>query len=139
MTRTAIRSDLSKNKVATLSYSVRGPFQIIRKTGLGSYFVWKLNKPDSTEIKFIVRDLHPLPPSLKPRIPIDSTNIRYLNHTHAPLVNPLKRSLHIKLYNKKWFSKPVPTKDSYFTYTHDTLKFPETIYIIFSFCVRTSR
>ena len=39
MARTAIQSDLSKNKVAKLSYSVRGPFQIIRKTGLGSYFV----------------------------------------------------------------------------------------------------
>ena len=39
MTRTAIQSDLSKHKVAKLSYSVRSPFQIIRNTGFGSYFV----------------------------------------------------------------------------------------------------
>ena len=33
MDRTAIQSDLSKIKVAKLSYSVRGPYQILRNTG----------------------------------------------------------------------------------------------------------
>ena len=101
MDRTAIQSDLFKNKVAKLSYSVRGPFQIIRKVGLGSYFVRKLNKADSPELKFIARDLYPFPLSLKPCEPIDSTDTRYLNQNHAPLVNPLKNSLHIELYNEK--------------------------------------
>ena len=110
MARTAIQSDLIKNNVAKLSYSVRGPFQIIRKTGLGSYFVRKLNKLDSPELNFMARDLYSLPSSLRPCEQVDSTDTRYLNQTHAPLVNPLKRSLHIELYNEKWFSKPVPTK-----------------------------
>ena len=104
MARTAIQSDLTKNKVARLMYSVRGSFQIIRKTGLGSYFVRKLNKPDSPELKFMAPDLYPLPPSLKPCEPVDSTDTRYLNQTHAPLVNPLKKFLHVERYNEKWFS-----------------------------------
>ena len=91
MARTAIQSDLSKHKVAKLSYSVRGPYQILRNKGLGSYFVRKLNKPDSPELKSMAHDLYTLPPSLKPRKPIDSTDTRYLNHIHASLVNSLKK------------------------------------------------
>ena len=90
MARTAIQSDLFKNKVAKLTYFVRGTYQILHNTGLGSYFVRKNNKPDSPELKFMARDLYFLPP----REPIDSTNIRYLNHTHDPLVNPLNFFAH---------------------------------------------
>ena len=36
MARTAIQSDLSKNNVGKLSYSVRGPYQILRNIELGS-------------------------------------------------------------------------------------------------------
>ena len=79
MTRIAIQSDLFKNKVAKLSYSVQGPFQIIVNTRLGSYFVRKLNKPNSPELKFMAHDLYCLPLSLKPCQPIDSTDVRYLN------------------------------------------------------------
>ena len=91
MARTVLQIDLSKNKVAKLSYSVRGTYQILRNTGLGIYFVRKLNKPDSPELKFMAHDLYPLPPSLKPCKPIDSTDARYLNQNHTPLVNPLKK------------------------------------------------
>ena len=125
MARTAIQSDLFKNKVAKLSYSVRGPYQILRNTGLGSYFVRKLNTPDSPELKFMDHDLYSLPPSLKPCEPIDSTDTRYLNQTHAPLVNPLKKALYIKLCNEKWFNKPVPTRYSCFLYDYGTLQFPD--------------
>ena len=72
--RTAIQSDLFNNKVAKLSYSVRGPYQILRNTGLGSYFVRKLNKPDRPELNSMAHDLYPLLPSLKPCKPIDSTD-----------------------------------------------------------------
>lgn len=75
---TAIQNNLSKNKIAKLSYFIRGPYQILRDTGLVSYFVRKLNIPDSPELKFIVHGLYPLPPSLKPCGPIDSTDTRYL-------------------------------------------------------------
>ena len=57
MARTAIQSDIFKHKVTMLSYSVRSPFQMIRNTGLGNYFVRKLNKPDSPELKFMAYDL----------------------------------------------------------------------------------
>ena len=119
MARTAIHSDLSKNKVAKLSYSVRGSYQILR------YFVRKLNKYDSPDLKFMAHILYPLPPSLIPCDPIDSTDTRYLNQTYAPLVNPLKKALHIEMYNEKWFNKPVPTTIFSFTYNHDTLKFSD--------------
>ena len=99
--RTAIQSDLSKNKAAKLSYSVRGPCQFLHNTVLGTYFVRKLNKPDSPELKFMDHYLYPLSPSFKPRDPIDSTDTRYLNQHHTPLVNPLKKALHLALYNEK--------------------------------------
>ena len=91
MARTAIQSELSKNKVSKLSYSVRGPYQILRNTGLGSYFVRKFNKTDSPELKFMAHDLYPLLLSLKPCEPIDSTDARYLNKHYDPLGNPLKK------------------------------------------------
>ena len=59
MARTATQSNLSKNKVAKSSYSVRGPYQILRNTGLGKYFVRKLNKLDNSELKFMDHDLIP--------------------------------------------------------------------------------
>ena len=114
-------------------------FQIILNTGLSSYFVRKLNKPDSSELKCMAYDLYLLPPSLKSCEPINSTDTRYLNQTHDFLVNSLKKALYTELYNEKWFSKPVPTKYSSFTYNHNTLKFPEKISTTISFCVRTSR
>ena len=49
--------NLPKHKVAMLSYSVRGPFQIIRNTCFSSYFVRKLNKSDSPELTFIAYDV----------------------------------------------------------------------------------
>ena len=118
----AIQSNLSKHKVVKVSYSARDPYQIIRHTGFVSYYVQKLQKPDSPELKFMAYALYPLPPSLKPYDPIDTTDTRYLNHTHLPLANPLKKALHIELYNEKWFTKPIPTSAPPITYNHDTLK-----------------
>ena len=42
MGRTFIQSDKKKEKVAKLSYAVRGPYQAIRATSHGSYFEMKL-------------------------------------------------------------------------------------------------
>ena len=92
MAQTAIQSNLAKNKVAKLRYSVRGPYQIVRHTGLESYYVRKLNKPDNPELKFMVYDLYHLPPSLKPCEHVDTTDSRYLNQQNSSLVNPLKRN-----------------------------------------------
>ena len=39
MTRTTIQSDVSKNKVAKLSYQVRGPYRIVKCTRRGSNLI----------------------------------------------------------------------------------------------------
>ena len=75
----AIQISLSKNIVAKLSYSFRDPYQISGEIGFGSHFVRKLNKPDSSELKFVNYDLYSLPPSLKPYTPVDSADTCYLN------------------------------------------------------------
>ena len=75
MARIVVQSDVSTSKVAKLSYQVRGPFRIVIYTG-GSYFVPKLYKPVSPTLMFTAADLYPLPPSLKPCEPVDSSNTR---------------------------------------------------------------
>ena len=71
--RILIQSDKNKEKATKLCY--------------GSYFVKKLHKPNSPELNFIAYDVYLLSPSLKPCEPIDTTDIRYLNQSHAPLTN----------------------------------------------------
>ena len=100
MARTTVHSDASSNKVAILSYQVRGPFRIVTCTGQGSYLVRKLYKPDSPKLKFMSIDLYPLPPSLKPCEPVDSSDTRYLNQSYYPIVNLLRKALNIELYNE---------------------------------------
>ena len=58
-------------------------------------------------------DLYPLSPSLKPYEPADSTYARYLNQSHAPLINLLKKALYSELCNYKWFDKPLKTSISH--------------------------
>ena len=71
-------------------------------------------------------DLYILPPSLKPCEPVDGSDTRYLNQTHAPIVNPLHKPLSIELYNEKWFSHPPNTSSPPFSHDHATLSFPPT-------------
>ena len=66
-------------------------------------------------------DLYPLPPSLKPCEPVDTINIRYLNQSHTPITNLLKKDLHIELYNEQWFDTPLHTSIPPFCYHHRTL------------------
>ena len=82
----------------------------------------ELHIPDSPETKFMVYDLYFLPPSLKYFEPVDTTHTRYLNQTHTLITKPLKKALYIKLYNDKWFDKPLKTSIVPFIYKHRTLK-----------------
>ena len=125
MVRIAIQSYLSKNEFATSSYSIQVSFQIIRNTGFGRYFVRKFNKHSIANLKLMAYDLYPLLPFLKLFEPIDSTDIRYLNQTHAYLVNSPKKVLDIELYNDKWFNKPLQISTPQMVYDHDALKFPD--------------
>ena len=123
MARTAVQSDASTNKVARLSYQVRGPFRIVKCIGYGSYLVRKLYKSNSPELKFMTTDLYSLPPSLKPCEPVDSFNIRYLNISYCPIVNPLIKPLNIELYNDTWFDTPPWISQTLFDYNHLNLAF----------------
>ena len=125
MVRTTVQSDASTNKVAKLSYQVQGKFRIVKCTGHGSYLVRKSYKPDSPELKFMATDLYPLPPSLKPCEPVDSSDIRYLNYSHSFIVNPLGTSLNMELYDDTWFDKPPRTSQPFFDDNHPTLAFPD--------------
>ena len=57
-----------------------------------------------------------LPPALFPSHPLDTIDQRYLDSTHAPIVNPLKKSMKIELYNDKWLSV-----SNMSTLTHSTI------------------
>ena len=70
-------------------------------------------------------DLNPLLPFLKPCKHIDTTDTHYLKQTHTPLVNPLRYVLHIKVYNEKWFNKPLSTCNPPFNYKNVTLQIPD--------------
>ena len=124
MVRTAFQSDIFKSIVAKLSYCVRSSYQIIYSTDCGSYFVRKINKPDSTELKFMAYYLYTLLLFLKSCEHVDTTNIHYLKQTYIPLVNIFKRALHVKLYDENCFNKKIQTSAASISYKQDTLQFP---------------
>ena len=70
-------------------------------------------------------DLYPLPPSLKPCEPIDSSDTRYLNQSYSPIVNPLRKALNIEIYNETWFDKPPRTSKPLSEYDHTAFAFFE--------------
>ena len=57
----------------------------------------ELNKTDSSELKFMAYDLHPLFQSLKPWEHVDRIDTRYLNQVYAQLLNSLKTHLILSL------------------------------------------
>ena len=128
-----IQSGKTNDKVAKLCYAGRGRFKIIRGTSRGGYIVRKLNKPDSPEFNFTSEDFYILLLSLKHCKPVDGSNTRYLNQFHTPIVNSLKTSLNIELYNEKWFRTPPKTLSPPFKHDYATLSFPlDTITPFFS-------
>ena len=48
-----------------------------------------------------------------------------MNHSHHPILNPLRKHLNIELYNDTWFDKPTRTYQPLFDYNHPTLAFPD--------------
>ena len=98
MARKFIQSDNKKGKVSKLCYTIKSPYQILRNTCHGNYFVKKLYKPDSPdspELYFMANDLYPLSPSLKHCEPVDTTDKLYLNQSYASFTISLKKSLYI--------------------------------------------
>ena len=108
MMKTAIQIYISTNKVAKLSYQVRGSFLIVKCTGRGSYIVRNLYKPDSPEFKFIAIYLyHYLLLENRANLLIVLIII-FLNY------KSVEKSLNIEIYNEIWFDKPPWTSQPLF-------------------------
>ena len=123
MARWEVQSNKSANKVGKLCYQVRGPFTIVKPTGTGGYIVTKFGKPDGPQLKYMAEELYALPPTLLPCDPVDGSDIRYLNHSHPSVPNPLKDVLDIVSYDTMNFSSPHLTVPPKFDYDRDTLQF----------------
>ena len=109
MVRVAVQSQSGRNKVAKLTYWLRGPYEIVDVLDNGAYNLQKFGKPESTKLKYHAEDISMLPPAIRPVEPLDGPDLRYLNNAHAPIPHPLKQAFDIKLYNEVWFSQPIDT------------------------------
>jgi hypothetical protein len=115
MVRVQVQSNMETNRVAKLSYRLRGPYSIIEVLGNGAYLVQKVNKPDSPKLKYHTQDISFLPPAIRPVEPLDGPDLRYLNHSFAPIPDPLKSAFNINRYNFVWFSEPISKQPPSFT------------------------
>jgi hypothetical protein len=110
MVRVQVQSKASINRVAKLSYRLRGPYVVTQAIGHGAYLLRKWDSPTSPELKYHAEHISLLPPAIRPAEPLDGPDLRYLNSSHAPIPHPLKDSLDIELYNSVWFSNPPDTR-----------------------------
>ena len=83
--------------------------------------VQRVGYPTSPQLKFMAEELYALPSSLLPCEPVDGSDIRYLNHTHPSVPNPLEDVLGIMSYDTTHFSSPLLTTPPKFDYDRDTL------------------
>ena len=109
MAKVQVNSDASSGTVAKLAYRKRGPYEIVASTGFGAYMIRRHGQPDAPLLKYPTQALSPLPPALLPCTPIDTPDFRYLNHSHAPLIDPLRNPFQIQMYNNMWFPSSLPT------------------------------
>jgi hypothetical protein len=117
MVRVQVQSRAHLERVAKLSYRLRGPMLIKEVLGHGAYLLARFDNPDGPCRKYHAQDISLLPPMLWPVEPLDGPDLRYLNSNHAPLPHPLAEPFKIKLYNEMWFSDPMPTKPSHLVAT----------------------
>ena len=109
MAKVQVNSDASTGTVAKLAYRKRGPYEIVEATGFGAYLVRRHGHPNAPLLKYPTQALSPLPPAILPCTPIDTPDFRYLNHSHAPLIDPLRNPFQIQMYNNMWFPSSLPT------------------------------
>lgn len=107
MVRVAVQSQASNNRVAKLTYRLRGPYEVVDVLGHGAYNLQKFGNRDGPKLKYHAEDISMLPPAIRPVEPLDGPDLRYLNNAHAPIPHPLKQAFDIKLYNEMWFSQPL--------------------------------
>ena len=101
-----VQSKLDKGEVGKLSYKARGPFQVVEILGNVSHYVQRYNEIDSAVRKHKGVNLYLLPPAIFSSDPLDTMDVRYLNHSNAPIISPLKKELKIEIDNDIHFDKP---------------------------------
>ena len=89
--RITLQSNAEIGTVDMLSYREKGPFQIVKVLDADSYEVQNYGDPSSAKRKYKGTDLFILPPAIFPSEPLETTDYKYLNFEHVPLVNPLKK------------------------------------------------
>lgn len=102
--RVVVQSQAATGAVRKLSYQAKGPFQITAILDGDSYEVQRYGHPSSATRKYKGCDLFLLPPAIFPNDPLDTTDYKYLNFDHVPLVDPLKSALRIDFHNDTYFS-----------------------------------
>ena len=101
--RMQVNSLFDKGVVSRLSYKAKVPFTITANLGHNSYEVQRYNYKNSAKQKYKSTELNlPPPPILFSSKSLDSIDQRYLDSRHAPIVDPLKVPLRVKIYNDKW-------------------------------------
>jgi hypothetical protein len=85
MVRVQVQSKIEADRVAKLSYRLRGPYSIISNLGNGAYTLQKVNQPNAPKLKYHTQDISLLPPAIRPVETIDGPDTRYLNQSHAPI------------------------------------------------------
>ncbi len=102
--RVVVQSQAQHGTVQKLSYQAKGPFQITALLDGDSFEVQRYGDDSSARRKYKGSDLFLLPPAIFPNDPLDTTDNRYLNFDHIPLVDPLNSALRIDLHNDTYFS-----------------------------------
>ena len=105
-----VNSVASKGVVSKLSYRAKRPFVITADLGHNIFEVQLYDDATASKCKYKNTELYLLPPALFPSQPLDTIDQCYLSSTHVPIVNPLKKSMKIELYNK-WlcmYNSPTP-------------------------------
>ena len=60
-------------------------------------------KSDGPKLKYMAEELYALPQTLLPCDPVDGSDIRYINHSHPSVHNPLKDVLDVMFYDNIHF------------------------------------
>ena len=87
-----------------LSSQTHGPFQVKSVLGNNSYKVQQSNKPEAATRKYKDTDLYLLTPAIFPHKLLNTTNLRFFDYSHAPIISPIHKTLRIEMYNDMYFN-----------------------------------
>ena len=87
--------------IRKLLYRDKGLFVIIAKLSNNNFEVQLYDEPQSSKRKYKNKELYMLHPALFPSEPLNTTNQRFLNSHHAPVINPFQCSMKVALYSVK--------------------------------------